>query len=237
MQVSTPPHWDFTNLLVWPPSSTPPRGHRSVISPVVMRRSHNFCAHRYLKLFPFGGSSCVLRRYHPQITVAFSPAIPWPERRDSIEVVYSLLPTGTVMGLCQLLLNEPFTLSMAIRSDYAMTPVRFSPHLIHGKYSCVDCLTNSGRKGWLQSTTCALPSSKPASALHLWLSLNGGTHQCTSRDLITSEDTQEAFKAASLFWLEVREIAHACLSPLRGKQGPHSATALSEEILSKLPLP
>lgn len=56
------------------------------------------------------------------------------------------------MGLCQLLLNEPFTLSMAIRSDYAMTPVRLLPHLIHGKYLCLDCLTKSGRKGWLQST-------------------------------------------------------------------------------------
>lgn len=81
LQVSTPPHWDFTNLLVWPPPSTPPWGERNVIWPAVMRQSHTLCAHRYLKLFPFRGSLWVLRRYHPQMTVGFSPAIPltWKE--------------------------------------------------------------------------------------------------------------------------------------------------------------
>lgn len=153
LQVSTPLHWDFTNLLVWPSPLTPPWGERNVTLPVAMRRSHTFCAHRYSMLFPFRGSSWVLRRYHPQITVGFSPAVPLTWREGLYcKLSIHFYPLGTVMGLCQLLLNEPFTLSKAIRSHYAMTPVRLSPHLTHGKYSCMDCLTNSGRKGWLQST-------------------------------------------------------------------------------------
>lgn len=109
-----PTHWDFTNLLVWPPPQLHPEGERNVIWPAVMRQSHTLCAHRYLKLFPFRGSLWVLRRYHPQMTVGFSPAIPltWKEGL-CLSRLFTSTHWNSDGALPALLLNEPFTLSMA----------------------------------------------------------------------------------------------------------------------------
>ena len=171
LQVSTPLHWDFTNLLVWPSPLTPPWGERNVTLPVAMRRSHTFCAHRYSMLFPFRGSSWVLRRYHPQITVGFSPAVPLTEGRDSIA---SCLFTSTHWELWWGSANfssmslSPFPRPLGPIMQWPQSGSRHIS-LMGNTHAWTASQTLEGKAGYslLGARLAPLPSSKPASAFHL----------------------------------------------------------------------
>lgn len=182
--------------------------------------------------FSFGSLRGFLENYPPQIAVGISSVV-----STLFPVFYSSITMKNSTGLYQFLLHKPAhpLWNLWVRSCNDLKQVLFHIWLMGSTWH-TDCLTNSGRAGWFQSTRNFLllhlqAASQPSSwsldfltriqtSVTCWPGKFGGHILSFPSGLIE----------ASLFWLGVRGKSQACIFPLTGEQGSKPNSSLQRNL-------